>query len=400
MELTSKRPLRLRDLGLSPHEVGYHEGLELLKTLSLLYVRPLSGIGRVLDSGNPWLAVILSAAVTWLQHFPWQALLLVAVIFVPAAVLTAAKLEGGISAGVALERDYMPALVCHLMAWSAALLPLLVLRWIAGELPFATALGIAVLVYFGALSACSIRAISGTSFPRSIVAVVIALGASIAAVWVFSLAGSFAYILASPWVLYYLYMRFGSEMRTVGGGLSSRQRMHQLLEASTVNERDADARYQLGLVYQQRRDFARAKQYFRAAIRIDSNEPDAHYRLGCILRAEGDIVAALEELETAAAIDDKHASSEVWREIAAACLELKEDQRARDILSIYTKRRPFDSEGLYLYGVALTRMGQVKEAREALESARDSARTAPAHRRRQVMKWERMAAKQLRELPK
>src|SRR5215831_8904579 len=93
MELTSKRPLRPRHLGLSPHEVGYHEGLELLKTLGLLYVRPLSGIGRVLDTGNPWFAVILSAAVTWLQHFPWQALLLIVVIFVPAAVLTAAKLE-------------------------------------------------------------------------------------------------------------------------------------------------------------------------------------------------------------------------------------------------------------------------------------------------------------------
>jgi tetratricopeptide (TPR) repeat protein len=325
-------------------------------------------------------------------------LLLVALIFVPAAVFAAARLEGGVSTGVAMERDYMPALVCHLMAWSAALLPLAVLRWIFGTVPFGLTLGIVALIYFAVLSACSIRTISGTSFPRSIAAVLIACVAAIAAAWLFSFAGSFAYILASPWVLYYLYMRFGSEVRTVGGGLSSRQRMHQLLEASTVNERDADARYQLGLIYQHRRDFARAKQYFRNAIRIDPNEADSHYQLGCILRAEGETEAALEELETAAAIDDKHSSSEVWREIGAACLELHQDQRARDIFAIYTKRRPFDAEGLYWYGVALARTGQKKEAGDALESAREAVRTAPSHRRRQIARWGRLAAQRLREL--
>ena len=372
--------------------------LEFLKSLGFLYVRPISAIGRILDHGRPWIAVALSIAATWLLRLPWQALLLVAVIFVPVAVLSAAKIEGGISLGVAMERDYMPALVVHLMAWFAALLPLVVLRWIFGAVPFVFVIGICAIVYFLIVSVCAIRTISGTSFPRAMGVTAIASVASIMAVGVFSFAGSFAYILASPWVLYYVYMRFGSEVRTFGGGLSSRQRMHQLLEAATVNERDADARYQLGLIYQQRRDFARAKQYFRNATRIDPNEADAHYQLGCILRREGQTADALEELETAAAIDDKHASSEVWREIGAACLELSQDARARNILAIYTQRRPFDAEGLYWYGVALMRVGEKNEARGAFEAAKEAVRTAPPHRRRQIGKWEGMAAKQLREL--
>jgi Tfp pilus assembly protein PilF len=360
----------------------------------------LQGISLILDSGSPWLAVLLAVAANFFLRIPWQALLLMAVVFVPAAVAAAAKLEGGVSLSVALERDYMPALVCHLMAWTAALLPLVVLRSITGPLPSIPQiiLLIAVLIYFLGLSVCAIRTIGGTSFPRASAALVIALVAAVAGGWLLSFAGRLAYIFLSPWVLYYLYMRFGSEARSLGGGLSSRQRMHQLLDTATVNPQDADARYQLGLIYQQRRDLARAKQYFRNAIRIDASEPDAHYQLGRILRSEGDPAGAMEELETAAAIDDKHSSSEVWREIGAACLELNQNQRARDIFAIYTQRRPFDAEGLYWYGLALSRMGQTKEAQEALESAKEAVRTAPPHRRRQIRQWEGLAKKQLREL--
>ena len=372
----------------------------LAQTFALLYIRPLEGIGRILDSGAPWLAALLAVAPTLALGLPWQWLILVAVAFVPAAVVTASKLEGGVSTGVALERDYMPSLVCHLMVWAAALLPLALLRWITGPwqpLPRFLALT-AALGYFLILSVFTIRTIGGTSFPRATGALATAIAVAGAGAWLLSIAGNVGYVFLSPWVLYYLYMRFGSEVRSVGGGLSSRQRLHQLLETSTVNPRDADARYQLGLIYQQRRDFARARQYFRDAIRIDPNEADPHYQLGRILRIEGDPAAAMEELETAAAIDDKHSSSEVWREIGAACLELNQNQRARDIFAIYTQRRPFDAEGLYWNGVALSRTGQTQEAREALKSAQEAVRTAPPHRRRQIRRWKGMAEKQLRQL--
>jgi len=357
-------------------------------------------MSRILDHGTPWLAVVLAVALTLLLRLPLQSLLLVAAALVPAAVVAGAKLEGAVSTGIALERDYMPALVCHLMAWSAVLIPLVIVRSVLGtwrNLPGAV-VGLAALGYFLVLSACAIRTIAGTSFPRAVGALAIGLATAGAALLVFSFAGSFAYFFASPWVLYYLYMRFGSEARSLGGGLSSRQRLRQLLETSTVNARDADARYQLGLIYQQRRDFANAKLCFRESIRIDPGEADPHYQLGRILRAEGDLTGAMEHLETAAAIDDKHASSEVWREIGAVCLELGQDQRARDIFAIFTQRRPFDAEGLYWYGVALSRMGQVKEAREALQSAMEAVRTAPPHRRRQIRQWEPMASKQLRQI--
>ena len=50
-------------------------------------------------------------------------LALLAVVFVPIAVIVVNKLEGTGSAAVVLPRDYMPMLVCHVMAFAAVLFP-------------------------------------------------------------------------------------------------------------------------------------------------------------------------------------------------------------------------------------------------------------------------------------
>ena len=158
-----------------------------------------------------------------------------------------------------------------------------------------------------------------------------------------------------------------------------------------------------GLIYQQRRDYTRARECFEKAIAIDPKEPEAQYQLGRVLRATGDPSAALEHLKAAAAIDNKLAQSEVLREIGAACLELGNNdpgrnEEARDILREYTNRRSFDPEGLYWFGEALRRLGDVAAAREALQQAIEAAKTAPPQRRRQIGQWGGKAAKLLRQI--
>jgi len=371
--------------------------LQLLKAFALLYVRPLEAIRLILDYGSVWSAGALAAAVMVGARAPFAVLLLLALAYVPAAAVIAAKLEARVSAGIALERDFTPALVCHLMAWSAAMILLIALDAVLpppADLPVA----IAAAVYFLVLSVLSLRAVSGASAVRASLAAACAVAVAAAAAWAYTLLGSLAYFLASPWVLYYLYLRFGSEVQTLGGGLSSRQRMRQLLETATVNPRDADAHYQLGLIYQQRRDVVRARACFEKAVAIDPTGPDAQYQLGCLLRAAGEPARALELLEEAAAIDDKFSSSEVWREIGAASLDLQQNEHARDVLRVYVQRRPFDAEGLYWYGIALARLGDRAQAREQFKAAVEAVRTSPSHRRRQIARWGRLAAKELRRL--
>jgi tetratricopeptide (TPR) repeat protein len=375
-----------------------------LKALGLLYIRPLKAMSQILDHGGLVLALIVAGALSFALPI-LTPLILLAVVFVPVAVIAVNKLEGTGSAGVVLPRDYMPMLVCHLMGFAAAALPAAALEWIPGlqeigqdsDLP-QLAVMIAALLYFAFLSVCAIRTVAGTGWARGVATVAIALAVSCGALYAYSFVRGALYYLASPFVLYYLYIMFGQEFRGFGGGLSSRQRMRQLLEISTINPRDADARYQLGLIYQQRRDNTRARQYFENAIAIDPKEPEAQYQLGRTLRAMGDSSAALEHLKLAAAIDNKLAQSEVLRETGAALLDLDRNEEARDILREYTDRRSFDPEGLYRFGLALSRLGDVPAAREALQQAIEAAKTAPPHLRRQIAQWGGKASKLLRQL--
>jgi len=403
-----------------------------LKALGLLYIRPFKAISRILDQGRLGIALVLVAAAALLFVLPIAlqnsqtesltldapdpallraserpvfspivvSVLLLAAVFVPIAVIAINKLEGTGSAAVVLPRDYMPMLVCHLMAFTAVLLPAAVLQWIL-DVPQTVVL-LAAVAYFAFLSVCIVRTLSGAGFGRAIVASASSFAASAGALYVYSFVAGALYFLASPFALYFLYIMFGqgigSGLRGIGGGLSSRQRMRQLLETSTVNPRDADARYQLGLIYQQRRDYEQAKKCFEEAIAIDKQEAEPHYQLGRVLRAQGNFGEALEHLKTAAAIDNKLSQSEVLRETGATLLDLGRDAEARDILREYTSRRNFDAEGCYWYGVALSRLGENQAAKEALQQSIESVRTAPSHLRRQASKWESAARKQLRQL--
>lgn len=377
-----------------------------LKALGLLYIRPVNAMSRILDRGRLSVALVFAVAAGWLFARPalspiFLSLVLLAAVFVPIAVIVVNKLEGTGSAGVVLPRDYMPMLVCHVMAYAAAVLPVAVLAWIPGlseNEVLELAVAIAALLYFEFLSVCAIRTVAGTGWGRALATAAIALVVSAGALYGYSFVRGALYFLASPFVLYYLYIMFGQEIRGFGGGLSSRQRMRQLIEFAAVNPHDANAPYQLGLIYQQRRDNTRARECFERAIAIDPKEPEAQYQLGRILRAMGDPSAALEHLKTAAAIDNKLAQSEVLRETGAACLDLGRDEEARDILREYTNRRSFDPEGLYWLGLALSREGDAPAAREALEQAIEAARSAPSQRRRQIGRWGSKASKLLRQL--
>ncbi len=398
-----------------------------LKALGLLYVRPFKAVSLILDGGRLILALVfafvfgglfewpmflrLTAALDQVPGAPavpvgalsaplWSSLIVLAAVFVPVAVVVVNQLEGTGSAAVVLPRDYMPMLVCHLMVYAAVMIPAAALEWIP-DIPQTPVLA-AMLLYFGFLSVCVVRTLAGTGFGRAIATVVSAAAVSVGGLYVFTLVSGALYFLASPFALYFLYIMFGqglgSGLRGIGGGLSARQRMRQLLETSTVNPRDADARYQLGLIYQQRRDYEQARKCFEEAIAIDKREPEPHYQLGRVLRAQGHFNEALEHLQTAAAIDNKLAQSEVLREMGATLLDLGRDAEARDVLREYTNRRNFDAEGCYWYGLALSRLGDNAGAKEALNQAIESVRTAPSHLRRQASRWEGLARKQLRQV--
>jgi tetratricopeptide (TPR) repeat protein len=165
-------------------------------------------------------------------------------------------------------------------------------------------------------------------------------------------------------------------------GLSGRQSLKRNLEASLLNPRDADAHYQLGLIYAQRRSYEEAQSRFKTALSIDSQNAESHYELGRVFAAQNRLSEAMAEFRQAACINDRLAWHEVWRELGATAVVALEK---------YTERRPYDPEGLVYYGNALKLAGNPAEARLQYERAVEAVKTMPSNRRAKLNRWQRQA---------
>ncbi len=370
----------------------------MLTLLFHLYPHPLQGMSRIMDEGRFLLALAIAAGVTLL--LPTSLFLVLATIafaFVPAVIVAVNLFDSLGGTGVIFRRDYMPVLICTLMAWAAAFLPVGLLRFAQLppelELPLMAAGGL----YFLFLGASAARTVMGTSIPRALIAMAIAVAASaLGNVAAFYSRGAL-YYLASPLFLYYGYAYLQGEINQLGGGFRSRQNFRRNLEAAAINPHDADAQYQLGLIYQQRRQLGEAEARFRKAIAIDKEEPDAHHQLGRILAGRGQFEEALPMLERAAALNDKLALSEVWRDLGWTQFHLNKLDDADSSLAKYTERREYDPEGLYWYGKTLAALGRTADARGAYERAIEAVNTTPRNRIGRVRQWGSKARAELKK---
>src|SRR5580698_285161 len=123
-----------------------------------------------------------------------------------------------------------------------------------------------------------------------------------------------------------------------------------MLEAASINPHDGEAQYQLGLIYQERRQYTEAIQRFKRAIEIDPGETDAHFQLGRIAREQGRRRDALQHFEVVLNQDEKHSQSEILRELGAVYLSAGQYEDARGFLDQYVAVRPYDPEGLFYDG--------------------------------------------------
>ena len=336
------------------------------------------------------------------RYFPTgvKGLLVLAVLFVPISIVVLAAWDHLGGAMTILFRDYMPVLAGVLFAWTAAHLPLVFLWWspVAGP-QTVVPLQIAGLVVFVAFAAPVLATTTGGTLSHSAIAAVASLAASAAGSTLFAHSNNMLYMLGSPWLLYMLYQRFSGDISDIGGGLSQRQNFKRQLEIATINPHDADAHYQLGLIYVDRRLPTEAEERFRRALEIDPNEPDTLYQLGRLLRQqEGRGEEARSLLEKGATLDPKLASHQVWRELGAVALNSGQPDEAIRYLAHYTAAREYDPEGLVLYGRALKSANRPADAKSAFQQAVDCVKGAPRFRRGELSRWEAQARQELRAL--
>ncbi|MDX1984537.1 MAG: tetratricopeptide repeat protein [Bryobacteraceae bacterium] len=371
--------------------------MEQLRLFLRLYHQPLRAMSDLLDHGSLAAALIGGLAVALASAIPmmfasWRGVGLGAAVLIllPVAMLIVIRWDRLGGAGVVFRRDYVPAAVCVLMAWAACYLPLAAARLLRVFVPDPVA--IVVFAYFLFLSAAALRTVMGTGFLHAGIALAAGLFAAMA-VRLFPGPGMY---LFSPFYLFFAYRLFATDIELTLQGLGSRQRLKRQLEAAAINPRDGDAQFQLGLIYQQRRNYAAAIPHFEKAVAIDPSEAGPHFELGRIAREQQRLNDARAHFEKAAAIDNKHSSSEVLREFGATSLALSRPEEALGALEVFCQRRPFDPEGQYWYGMTLRRLNREQEARQAFQAAVEAVDTAPGHRRRQVSGWKSLAEKELR----
>jgi len=199
----------------------------------------------------------------------------------------------------------------------------------------------------------------------------------------------------SPFLLYYAYGMFRGDLGDIGFSLRQRQSFRRSMEAATINPRDAGAHYQLGLVFQHRRQNTEAIERFKRAVEIASDETDAHFQLGRIAREQNRLQDAIDHFSVVLSQDDKHSHNEIWREIGATYLAAGMGEEANDALEKFVERRAYDPEGLYYYGKTLEQLGREQEAREVFNRCLEAVKTMPDYRRGDQRRWRKLAQERL-----
>lgn len=321
---------------------------------------------------------------------------LLAILFAPLSILILAAWDHLGGALTVLFRDYVSVLAGLLFAWTAAHLPIALL-WFVVSPALVVPLQFAGLIAFLVLAAPVLSTVTGGTTTHSAIAAALALLTTAFARPLLSGSSNLLYMFASPWLLYLLWQRFNTDIGALGSGLANRQNFKRQLELATINPHDADAHYQLGLIYVQRRLPAEAEQSFRRALEIDKNEPETLLHLGRLLRhQEGRNDEARQLLERAAELNPKVASYEVWRELGAVALDSGHHADALRYLAHYTTARSYDPEGLVLYGRALRLAGKPDEATAAFLQAIESVKGAPSFRRAELARWEAISRQELK----
>lgn len=326
----------------------------------------------------------------------YTAVLGMAILYTPCLILLVAMGGANASFSVLLRRDYGPLLTCGLMSWAAAHLPFALAGFALEPLHLSekTALGlwVASAICFGLLMALALRMVFGINYSKGLVLVsVAALSFSVQA----KLFATVSPYLFSPFLLFYAYMMFRGDIGDIGFSLRQRQGFRRSMEAATINPRDASAHYQLGLIYQYRRQYAEARARFQKAVEIAHDETDAHFQLGRIAREQNRLQEAINHFSVVLEQDEKHSHSEIWREIGATYLAASMFAEAKDALAKFIDRRPYDPEGLYYYGKTLEQLEQRSEAREMFGRCIEAVKTMPSYRYREQRKWDKLARDRL-----
>jgi tetratricopeptide (TPR) repeat protein len=170
----------------------------------------------------------------------------------------------------------------------------------------------------------------------------------------------------------------------------------QHLHALTINPKDADAQYQLGLIHLKRRNLDAAQRYFQGALKIDPDNSDCRYSLGRTYELMGEWPEALEQYEETYRLDPEYGVGDIFREVGKGYLHTGNIEKGMEFLTFFLKKRVSDPEGRFWLAVALKRKGNLEEMRLQLNLILEQARSLPRFFRKKNREWLYLARNMIR----
>ncbi len=168
-----------------------------------------------------------------------------------------------------------------------------------------------------------------------------------------------------------------------------RRRIHEL-EAAILDNPAAGNYEELGLLYLDDGDFARARGCYDRSISQRSDSVDPFYRRGVAEVELGDFAAAVPDLERAIAADPSYDFHRGIGLLAHAYAQTGQSEKAEKLFQQATKIST-SSETYYNYALFLQAQGRVDEARQWVQKILDKRATMPGYQKRRERVWFRKA---------
>jgi hypothetical protein len=170
------------------------------------------------------------------------------------------------------------------------------------------------------------------------------------------------------------------------------------LEALVLDNPAAGNYEELGDLYLEERNFARARECYDKAIRSRADLPDAFFRRGIAKVELRDFAGAVPDLEHVFSRDPKYNSNRAAGLLAHAYANSGQTEKAEKLFQEVTQRSTL-SETQYNYATFLAAQGRTAEAREWTQRILAKKPTMPGYLRRRERPWFRRASGLLKRLP-
>jgi hypothetical protein len=168
-----------------------------------------------------------------------------------------------------------------------------------------------------------------------------------------------------------------------------RRRIHEL-ERAILDNPSAGNYEELGLLYLDNGDYARARASYDKAIASRTDSVDAFYRRGVAEVELGDFAAAVPDLEWAVTADANYDFHRAKGLLANAYAQTGQTEKAEALFQQATKIST-SSETYYNYALFLHAQDRNEEARQWAQKILDQRRTMPGYQRRRERVWFRKA---------